>query len=153
MHSSECSVVPLCFLKRQQIETPHRNHFVFLSVCLSVTLCFYKQHTNVCTPQNTGCIDLYHLTLYLSIVFIDQRWSNSDRGAQFVLMRTQYWEHQDPLVMGDTGGLTLYMLASVCGSVHKPCKHDTDWTVPARSVKLGTHTTYDKRMTPIDFQC
>ena len=32
------------------------------------------------------------------------------------------------------------------------CKHDTDWTVSARTVKLGTHTTYDKRTTPIDFQ-
>ena len=25
--------------------------------------------------------------------------------------------------------------------VVKPCKHDTDWTVPARTVKLGSHTT------------
>ena len=31
---------------------------------------------------------------------------------------------------------------SVYGSVHKACKHDTDWTVPARTVKLGTNTTY-----------
>ena len=36
--------------------------------------------------------------------------------------------------------------------VVKPCKHDTDWTVSARTVKLGTHTTYDKRTNPIDFQ-
>ena len=36
--------------------------------------------------------------------------------------------------------------------VVKPCKHDTDWTVSARTVKLGTQITYDKRMTPIDFQ-
>ena len=43
-------------------------------------------------------------------------------------------------------------LASVRLSVHKSCKHDTDWTVSARTVKLGTHTTYDKRMNPIDFQ-
>ena len=41
---------------------------------------------------------------------------------------------------------------SVCGSVHKACKHNTDWTIPARTVKLGTHTTYDKRSNPIDFQ-
>ena len=41
---------------------------------------------------------------------------------------------------------------SVCGSVHKACKHDTDWTVPARTVKLGTHTTYDSRTNLIDFQ-
>ena len=33
---------------------------------------------------------------------------------------------------------------SVCGSVHRACKHDTDWTVPARTVKLGTHTTYNE---------
>ena len=41
---------------------------------------------------------------------------------------------------------------SVCGSVRKACKHDRDWTVPARTVKLGTHTTYDKRTNPIDYQ-
>ena len=41
---------------------------------------------------------------------------------------------------------------SVRPSVHKACKHDTDWTVWARTVKLGTLTTYDKRMNPIDFQ-
>ena len=34
----------------------------------------------------------------------------------------------------------------------KPCKHDTDLTFPARTIKLCTHTTYDKRMNPIDFQ-
>ena len=41
---------------------------------------------------------------------------------------------------------------SVCGSVHKACKHDTDRTVSARTVKLGTHITHDKRKNPIDFQ-
>ena len=41
---------------------------------------------------------------------------------------------------------------SVCGSVRKACKHDRDWTVPARAVKLGIHTTYDKRTNPIDYQ-
>ena len=41
---------------------------------------------------------------------------------------------------------------SVCPSVHKTCKHDTDWTVPARIFKLGTLTTYDKKTNPIDFQ-
>ena len=41
---------------------------------------------------------------------------------------------------------------SVCGFVRKACKHDRDWTVPARAVKLGAHTTYDKRTDPIDFQ-
>ena len=41
---------------------------------------------------------------------------------------------------------------SVCPSVHKACRHDTDWTVTARTVKLGTLTTYDKRTNPIDFQ-
>ena len=33
-----------------------------------------------------------------------------------------------------------------------PCKRDTDWTVSARTVKLCTQITYDKRTTPIDFQ-
>ena len=37
-------------------------------------------------------------------------------------------------------------------SVVKPCKHDTDWTVSARTFKLDTHTTYGKRKTPIDLQ-
>ena len=36
--------------------------------------------------------------------------------------------------------------------VVKPCKHNTDWTVSAMTIKLGTHTSYDKRMTPIYFQ-
>ena len=35
--------------------------------------------------------------------------------------------------------------------VVKPCKHDTDLTVSARTVKLGTHTTNNKRKTPIGF--
>ena len=34
--------------------------------------------------------------------------------------------------------------------VVKPCKQDTYWTVSARTVKFGTHTTYDKRTNPID---
>ena len=34
----------------------------------------------------------------------------------------------------------------------KPCKHDANWTVSSRTVKLGTYTTYDKRTNPIDFQ-
>ena len=46
--------------------------------------------------------------------------------------------------------------ASVClsvrPSVHKACRHDTDWTIWARTVKLGTLTTYDKRMNPTDFR-
>ena len=41
---------------------------------------------------------------------------------------------------------------SVRPSVHKACKHDSDWTLPARTFKLGTLTTYDKRRNPIDFQ-
>ena len=41
---------------------------------------------------------------------------------------------------------------SVCPSVHKACRHDTDRTISARTVKLGTHITYDKRKNPIDFQ-
>ena len=28
--------------------------------------------------------------------------------------------------------------------VVKPCKHDTDWTIWARTVKLGTHTTWSR---------
>ena len=46
----------------------------------------------------------------------------------------------------------LSVCLSVRLSVHKACKHDTDWTVAARTLKLGTHTTYDKRTNPIDFQ-
>ena len=46
----------------------------------------------------------------------------------------------------------LSVWVSVCGSVCKAFKHDRDWTVPARTVKLGTHTTYDKRTNHIDFQ-
>ena len=41
---------------------------------------------------------------------------------------------------------------SVCPSVHKACRHDTDRTISARTVKLGTQITYDKRKNPIDFQ-
>ena len=46
----------------------------------------------------------------------------------------------------------LSVCPSVCLSIHKACKHDTDWTIPARILKLGTLTTYDKRTNPIDFQ-
>ena len=41
---------------------------------------------------------------------------------------------------------------SVRPSVYKACRHDTDRTVSARTVKLGTHITYDKRKNSIDFQ-
>ena len=41
---------------------------------------------------------------------------------------------------------------SVCPSVHKACRHDTEWTVQVRTVKLGTFITYDKRTDPINFQ-
>ena len=37
-------------------------------------------------------------------------------------------------------------------TVVKLRKHDTDWTGSARTVKRGTHTSYDKRTTLIDFQ-
>ena len=55
----------------------------------------------------------------------------------------------------------MVLAAGVCPSVWvsvclwvcpQACKHNRDRTVPARTVKLGTHTTYDKRMNPIDFQ-
>ena len=36
--------------------------------------------------------------------------------------------------------------------VVKPCKHDTDWTISAMTIKFGTHTSYDKRTTLINFQ-
>ena len=36
--------------------------------------------------------------------------------------------------------------------VVKPCKHDTDWTVSARTIKLSTRTNCVKRMTPIHCQ-
>ena len=32
------------------------------------------------------------------------------------------------------------------------CKHDIDWTISARTVKLGTMTSYDRRTTPIAFE-
>ena len=41
---------------------------------------------------------------------------------------------------------------SACWSVRKACKHDIDWTIPARTVKLGILPTNDKRTNPIDFQ-
>ena len=49
-------------------------------------------------------------------------------------------------------GVCLSVRPSVCLSIHKACKQDTDWTVPARTFKLGTITTYDKRTNRIDFQ-
>ena len=36
--------------------------------------------------------------------------------------------------------------------VNNPCKQDKDGTVSARTVKLGTHTSYEIRTTPIAFQ-
>ena len=41
---------------------------------------------------------------------------------------------------------------SLINIVVKPCKQDYDRTVTARTVKLCTHTSYDKRTTPIAFQ-
>ena len=49
-------------------------------------------------------------------------------------------------------GVCLSVRPSVCPSVHKACRHDTDRTISARTVKLGTQITYDKRKNPIDFQ-
>ena len=42
-------------------------------------------------------------------------------------------------------GVWASVSVSMCGSVRKTCKHDTDWTVPARTVKLDTHASFDKR--------
>ena len=56
------------------------------------------------------------------------------------------------------GRLLLLSILGVKGQGHmlyivvKPCKHDTNWTISARTVNLGTHTTYDKMTTPVDFQ-
>ena len=36
--------------------------------------------------------------------------------------------------------------------VVKPSKHDTDRIVWVRTLRLGTHTSHDKRTTPISFQ-
>ena len=36
--------------------------------------------------------------------------------------------------------------------VVKACKHNTDWAILTRTVKFGTHNSYDKRTTPIDFR-
>ena len=36
--------------------------------------------------------------------------------------------------------------------VVKPFKHDTDWIVGIKTVKLGTHTSYYKKTTPNAFQ-
>ena len=36
--------------------------------------------------------------------------------------------------------------------VVKPCKQDNDRIVWVRTVKLGTHSSYEKRTTPITFQ-
>ena len=57
-----------------------------------------------------------------------------------------------------TRGRHLLSRLGIKGQGHKlhvkPCKHDTDWTISARTIKFCTHTstTYDKRTTPIDFQ-
>ena len=55
-------------------------------------------------------------------------------------------------VAGVCPSVCLGVCLSNCGSVPKACKQDRDLTVPARTVKLGTHTTYDKRTNPTDFQ-
>ena len=44
------------------------------------------------------------------------------------------------------------MATSFFGSVCEVCKHDTSETMSARTIKLGTHTSYDKRVTHTVFQ-
>ena len=72
------------------------------------------------------------------------------RGRLGVCLWVFYTPDLSGRIMVWRGRLSVW--ASVCGSARKACKHDRDWTVPARAVKLGIHTTYDKRTNPIDFQ-
>ena len=49
--------------------------------------------------------------------------------------------------------MSRYTLFNLVNKIQaEPCKHDTVWTGPARTVKHGTHITYCKTKNPIDFQ-
>ena len=74
----------------------------------------------------------------------------------FLLLDLEVW-----LLKNFNHGFYLVMVAGLPpGKCHcllttlivKPCKQDIDWTVSARTVQLGTHTSYDKRTTLLAFQ-
>ena len=59
------------------------------------------------------------------------------------------------LLLMTSGRYLSFLRSGVKGQSHtlsivfKPCKQDKDWTVSTRTVKLGIHTSNDKRSTPI----
>ena len=67
----------------------------------------------------------------------------------------ELWPLTFRIFIRPTKSAVLWYGLCVCLSVGlsaKACKEDTDRIVKASAVKLGTHTCYDKRTTPIVFQ-
>ena len=105
---------------------------------------------------------LFDETIILVEKAISSEWSkmvyNNLKGF-FIVCRAKLFRHifikllrirptcQDVLLWYGAG-----VCLSVRPSVHKACKHYTDWTVLIRTVKLGAYVTYDKTTNPIDFQ-
>ena len=126
-------------------------HIVFvLSVCLSVVNINLRY--NFWTVRDRGFIFGMHALLMTPFQMTPRQWPCDlyfDLEAKICFF--------DARLVGTYYGMArasvrLSVWVSVCGSVREACKHDRDWTVPVRTVKLGTHTTYDKRTNPIDFQ-
>ena len=69
------------------------------------------------------------------------------RGIHLTEIILKVWviNRQNVVDVSICEGHTLYIVV-------KPCKHDTDFTIQAGTVKLGTQITYNKITTPIDFQ-
>ena len=112
---------------------------VSLSVCPSVTLQFSRLFSAVFWD-----IDL-KFSIWICHDMIQIKFELSSRLTFFIRPTCR-----DVLWYGV--GVCLSVRPSVCPSVHKACRHDTDQTISARTVKLGTQITYDKRKNPIDFQ-
>ena len=118
------------------------------------------------TMQSVASLHTPHLSMIPIVTFTFELWPPKSIGFTMVNMsiKSDKEAHNGLVCVGFTvfytpdlsGRINTIMVwrgrLSVCLSVHKACKHDTDWTVPARTFKLGTLTTYDKRTNPIDFQ-
>ena len=119
-------------------------------------LCYYKyrcqgrtQKTKKCyfPPSKIGFSGLISINVY---TLVRPLTDNEDlRNILSHIKITKYFYTPDlsGRIMVWRGRLSVCL--SVCPQA---CRHNTDWTVWARTVKLGTLTTYDMRTNPIDFQ-
>ena len=108
-------------------DTPHLHNVIYMSIIFNLTVMTNTQtlirsvalSTNLVNMIQTELFQYYHHTWYIYFLWQED---------------VTYWFSRSG-VKGQ--GHTLHIVV-------KPCKHDTDWTVSARTVKLGTYFLWQK---------